>query len=173
MKSSRLSAAVGSLFILTFMLLVGLPVAVRSQAAAKSSIQGVWRITERTSTGPNAATTKNPQPSLYIFSGKYYSIAVVGGDKPRPGLPDPAKATASDLRAVWGAFVAQSGTYDLSGGNLLTLRPLVSLQPEAMKSGAFATRSYKLEGNTLTMVFKATQDGPVANPTTIKFTRLE
>ena len=177
MKSSRLSAAVGSLLFLTFMLLVASPVAVRSQVAAKSSIQGVWRVTERTVTNPNALDSvgkhANPQPGLYLFTAKHYAQVFVTQDKPRPQLPDVAKATADQLREAWQPFVGAAGTYNVSADNLLTLHPMVTKDQAGMKSGDFQTWWYKLDGNTLTAAQMRTQAGPVANPVSLKFTRVE
>lgn len=42
-----------------------------------------------------------------------------------------------------------------------------------MASESFTTYSYKLDGDTLTLINKTTNAGPVANPTTIKLTRVE
>jgi hypothetical protein len=50
---------------------------------SKPSIQGVWRIAEVITTGPTAGTNKNPQPSLFIFTAKHYSLMRILGDKPR------------------------------------------------------------------------------------------
>lgn len=174
MNFPRLSA-VGALLTLT--LWVGMSIAVRSQPAAKSSIQGVWRIVERTSTAATnyrtAGTNKQPQPGVYIFTGKHFSQTVVQSDKPRADLPDAAKATADQLRAAWDPFVGTAGTYEVSGANGITLRAIVTKDPAGTRQAAATTWSYKVDGNTLTMTQKTNQAGPIANPITLKFTRLE
>ena len=57
-----------------------------------------------------------------------------------------ATATADQLRATWGPFLSEAGTYQIEAGNLVTIRALVAKGPQA---------------------------GPVPNPTTYKLTRLE
>jgi hypothetical protein len=139
-----------------------------------ASVVGVWRLVEVTSTGPNANTNKNPQPSLYIFTAKHYSQMSVSGDKPRPAMDQAAqaKATADQLRATWGPFFANAGTYEIKGGELIR-RAVVAKNPGVMASGNFSTSSFKLEGNTLTLTTKSTNTGPTPNPTTVKLERVE
>src|SRR5438128_11231378 len=60
-------------------------------------LTGAWQVTSVQTTGPNARTITNPQPGLYLFTGKYFSIMMVTGDNPRPihpTLPEVQKATA-------------------------------------------------------------------------------
>src|SRR5438105_5476482 len=104
----------------------------QSRPASQSTLQGVWRVTAVTTTGPNASTNSQPQPGLYIFTAKHYSIVRVNGAKPRPDVPaDIDKATADELRAVWDPFTANAGTYEVAGGNLTT-RPMVAKNPGVM-----------------------------------------
>jgi hypothetical protein len=136
------------------------------------SIQGVWRVVEVTITGPDARTIGSPQPNLAIFTAMHYSRTEIPAEKPRQNLADIIKATADELRAVWGPFTGEAGTYEVTG-NLITLRPIVAKNPAAMASGSFSTWSYKLEDNTLWVTAQRNQRGPVANPETIKLTRVE
>ena len=53
------------------------------------------------------------------------------------------------------------------------MRPIAAKNPAAMVRGAFITYSYKLEGNTLRVTQQRNQDGPFANPVTIKAMRIE
>ena len=53
-----------------------------------------------------------------------------------------------ELRAVWGPFVGEAGTYEVSG-NTVTMHPQASKGPAAMASGAFIVNTYKLDGETL------------------------
>jgi hypothetical protein len=157
------------------MALVGAPLFAQSGAASQSTIHGVWQVTEVTTTGPNASTNSSPQPSLYIFTPKHYSIVRVNGTMARPDLPqDQTTATAAQLLAVYGnnAFTAQSGTYEVAGGKLTT-RAVVAKNTAPMRSGAFNTASYKLDGKTLTVTQESNATGPIANPTTWRLTRIE
>lgn len=147
-------------------------VSAQSRPASQPTLQGVWRVAEVTTTGPNASTTTQPQPGLCIFTGKHYSFIRVTADKPRPAPADVTKATAAELLAVWQPFQANAGTYEVAGGNL-TMRSLVAKSPGVMSEGAFFVDSFKLEGNTLWLTAVRNQNGPVTNPVTLKLTRVE
>ena len=177
LRVSRTAAALVTVVVLTGLL--GLTVAGQQRSNARPTIQGVWRIVERTTTVPSAdglraaGTRSNPEPGLYLFTGKYYSQVVVTSDRPRPDLPDAEKASADQLRAAWGPFIGNAGMYSLASGNLITLQAIVSKTPVTMKPGNSATWSYTLAGDTLVMTQKSTQDGPAVGPATLKFTRVE
>lgn len=172
----KLTLAVAATAVAGLVALVGAPLFAQSGAASQSTIQGVWQVAEVTTTGPNASTNKSPQPSLYIYTAKHYSLIRVNGTTARPDLPeDSTKATAAQLLAAWGpsAFAAQSGTYELAGGKLTT-RALVARGTRPMAPAAFSTSSYKLDGKTLTITQERGFNGkPVENPTTWKLTRIE
>jgi len=140
-------------------------------ASAQGKPEGVWKITEITTTGPNARTITNPQPGLLILTKKYYSLVEIMGDKPRPDLPQ-RDATDAQKVATWTPFAATSGTYEVKG-TTLTARGIVAKSPGQMAPGNFGTIDFKIEGNTLTITIKANQAGPLANPYTVKLTRLE
>ena len=146
-------------------------------AAAQPSpaaIQGVWRIVEATITGPGARTLAfEGRPNLTLITAKHYSRVEVQADGPRPILADVAKATADELRAAWGPFVAEAGTYEVTPGGLVTMRPIASKNPAVMGPGVFITYAYKLEGNTLSLTQQRNQTGPFANPFSLKFVRVE
>jgi hypothetical protein len=147
--------------------------AISGFSQSKTPLQGVWKVSEATTTGPNASTNKSPQPGFIIFTGKYYSIVTVNTDKPRPDLPqDINSATAAQLRDIWGPFTGQTGTFEVKGAEV-TLRPLAAKNPVVMAAGSFNTQSFKIDGNTLTLVPKAGRNGPAQNPTTLKLTRVE
>ena len=93
-------------------------------------------------------------------------------EKPRPILPDPATATADELRAVWGPFVGEAGTYEVAG-NVITMRPIAAKNPAAMVPGAFITYTFKRDGDTIWVTQQRNQNGPFANPFTIKAVRIE
>jgi hypothetical protein len=136
------------------------------------SVRGVWRTAEVRVTGPNAATFTQT-PNIGIITAKYYSRVEIHGDPRRPTLTDAAKATADELRATWGPFFAEAGMYELSGGNVLTMHPLIAKNPAAMSSDWFVTYTYRVDGDTLWLTEQRNQRGPIANPTTIKLTRME
>lgn len=161
------------------LLLAALSVAcVASQQTAaqstRASIQGVWRIVEATIPGPTARTIAfGDRPNLTIITGRHYSRVEVQADGPRPILTDVAKATADELRAVWGPFVGEAGTYELGSGDLITMRPIASKNPAIMGPGVFITYTYKLDGNTLSLTQQRNQNGPFPNPFSLRLVRVE
>jgi hypothetical protein len=152
--------------------------AVRPNLAAQStsgSLPGVWQTVEITIGGASPRTIAVPEPRPYftIFTAKHYSRTEVQSDgTPRTPLADVAKATADELRTVWGPVVAEAGTYDVSG-DTLTLHPQASKSPAAMAPGAFIVCAFKIDGNTLTITQQRNQAGPYAAPVTFKLTRIE
>ena len=153
-------------------LLAGTDVAGQSK---RESLQGVWQTVEVTVTGPGARTITipEPRPNLIIVTAKHYSRVEIHSEGPRPAPADMMKASADELRAVWGPFVGEAGTYEVAGGHAMTMRPLVAKNPAAMAPGAFTTYSYKLDGDTLWVTFQKNQNGPIANPVTVKAVRVE
>lgn len=142
----------------------------RSNSAA---IQGVWKTVEVRVGGQAAQTFTNIQPNLTILTGNHYARVEVHADSPRPLIADVAKATADELRATWGTFAAEAGSYELSGPNEMTMRPIVAKNPAAMAAGVFTVYSYTLDGATIQVTTVRDQRGPVPNPVTIKAVRIE
>jgi hypothetical protein len=138
------------------------------------SIQGVWRVVEATISGPGARTIPfADRPNLTIITARHYSRVEVQADGPRPVLTDVAKASADELRAVWGPFVGEAGTYEMTSGSLVTMRPVASKNPAVMGPGVFITYSYRLEGDTMWLTQQRNQTGPFPNPFTLKLARVE
>jgi len=141
--------------------------------STRESVQGVWRVVEATITGPAARTISFAgRPNLTIITAKHYSSVEVQADGPRPVVSDVAKATADELRAAWGPFVAEAGTYEVAGGSI-TMRPIASKNPAVMGSGVFITYGYKLDGRMLSLTQQRNQNGPFPNPFTLKLERVE
>jgi Lipocalin-like domain len=114
-------------------------------------LTGAWEVTKLQMTGPKAQTITNPQPGLYLFTGKYFSIMMVMGDRPRPihpTLPEVPKATVQEILAVYGPYVANTGTYEINGDALI-MHPIVSKNPELM--GGSVIYSFEIHGNSLTL----------------------
>ena len=142
--------------------------------STRESLQGVWRIVEAAITGPGARTISFAErPNLTIISARHYSRVEVQADGPRPLLADVPKASADELRAVWGPFVGEAGTYELTPDGLITMRPIASKNPAVMGPGVFITYTYKLDGNALSLTQQRNQSGPFAAPFTLKLVRVE
>jgi hypothetical protein len=157
--------------------LVGVGLLATSGAEAQThtaSIQGVWQVVEVRMSGPTPATITlpEPRPNLAIITAKHYARVQVEAEGPRPVIADVATATADQLRATWGPFVGEAGTYEVSGSTI-TMHPIAAKNPAAMKPGAFTTWSFQLTGNTLVITAQGNQNGPVANPVTVKAVRVE
>jgi hypothetical protein len=136
-------------------------------------LQGVWQVVEVRVTGPTpqTITIPEPRPNLTILTARHYSRVEIHAER-RPMLSDATTASADELRAAWGPFVGEAGTYEVSG-NVITMRPIAAKNPPAMVPGAFTTWTYKLTGDTLVVTAKGNQNGPVTNPVTVKALRVE
>lgn len=140
-------------------------------AAPRAAFEGVWRTVEVVVQGPTHQVF-GPGATLAVFHGRHYSRVEVHADRARPMLVDPAAASADELRAVWGPFVAEAGTFDLSG-NVVTMQALVAKNPAAMMNGATSAYTYERSGDTLTLTQVRTHAGPVPAPVTVKLVRVE
>lgn len=138
---------------------------------SRAAFQGVWRTVEVVVPGP-APQTFRSDATLAIFHGRHYSRVEVHAERPRPVLKDPAAASADELRAVWGPFVGEAGTFELSGKSL-TMKALVAKNPTAMTNGATSVYTYERSGDTLTLTQIRTPSGTSAAPVTIKLVRVE
>jgi hypothetical protein len=154
------------------LLVLGTWVSTQSQSP---SLEGAWRVSEVVVTGAEAATNKSPQPGLYLFTKKHYSVLAVAGTEPRKQFPpgnDPDKLTDAEKIArfeAWERFTANSGTYEVKGGTLTTT-PIVAKNPSVM--GRTQTREFKLAGSTLTLISKSATGQP-ASETRTTLTRVE
>ena len=105
----------------------------------RPSLQGVWRIVQATIGGAGGRTIPfGERPNLTIFTARHYSRVEVQADGPRPVLADVAKASADELRAAWGPFVSEAGTYEVADGGVITMRPIASKNPAIMGPKKFA-----------------------------------
>lgn len=114
MRKPRLSAAA---FVLAMAFVAGATGAAQQGSTANAGIVGVWKIAEVRTTGANARTITNPQPSVRIFTRRHFSVTEVNSDKPRPELPT-ANATDAQLAAAFGPFTARAGTYEIKGNEI-------------------------------------------------------
>jgi hypothetical protein len=146
-----------------------------AQGSKPASIQGVWQTAQVVVTGPGARTITipEPRPNLTILTAKHYSRVEVHAEGPRPSPADAAKATADELRAAWGPFFGEAGTYEITSGNVITMRPTVAKDAAAMTRGAFFTRTFRTQGDTLWVTDQRNERGAIANPMTAKLIRVE
>ena len=142
-----------------------------SAAEPNAALQGVWRTVEVVVPGAPARTYR-PLSTLAIFHGRHYSRVEVHAEQPLTPLTDLSNASADQLRAVWGPFVGEAGTFEVNG-NEITMQAIVSKNPSAMTKGAVSVYAFRRDGDTLTLTQIRTHAGPSSNPITIKATRVE
>jgi len=147
---------------------------------SRGAFEGVWRTVEVVVQGPTPQTFR-PGATLAIFHGRHYSRVEVHAEGTRPPLREPATASADELRAVWGPFIGEAGTFELSGKDVVTMQAMVAKNPAAMTYGATSTYSYQRNGDTMTLTqvrshsgpSTSLRAGPAAAPVTIKLVRVE
>lgn len=129
--------------------------------AADSPLVGAWQLDSE----------QSAEAGLYLFTPTRYSMVLAATR--RPDIEDLGKATADELRAIWGPLLANAGTYEISG-DLITIHPLVAKIPVVMKPGANEVYQFRIEGKTLTLRQVRNARGvAVASAPTIKFVRVE
>jgi len=162
-------------------LLVLCTTVVSAQSSTKKPIEGAWKVTEIVVTGASASKVPNPQPGLFIFAQKHYSVMWVPGNQPR-SLFKGEDPTDEEKIAAYDSFVANSGTYEVAGATL-TLHPMVARSPNFM-AGGVSKFQLRIEGTTLWLTQKNTDlslrtgngvapsSGP-ASETRLKLSRVE
>lgn len=107
--------------------------------AQSNTLKGAWKVVAVT--GADGKTDNAPQPGLFIFTDRHYSIQVVR--EPRTALP--AKATDAQVAAAYNPYTANSGTYDVKG-TTLTRHVVVAKNPNVMTSTTPVQEELKWEG---------------------------
>jgi hypothetical protein len=129
--------------------------------AADSPLVGAWQLDPGNS----------GQAALYLFTPTHYSMVLAGTG--RPDIADMSKATADELRAIWGPLLANAGTYEVSGDSI-TIHPAVAKIPIVMKAGSNEVYRFRIEGRMLTLRQVRNARGvAVDSAPTLKFVRVE
>jgi hypothetical protein len=144
--------------------------------SAQPSLEGAWEMAEFHLTGPDTSyTIHDPQPSLYVFLGRHYSLMHVPGDQPRArfGGGEPTlgslQPTNAEKLAAYDSLIANAGTYEASEGTL-TLRPIVAKNPNLMDGGTLKY-GYHFEDEVLWLTSEPAWEEGVS--LRFKLTRLE
>ena len=156
--SARISRVILSLFLVSGSLY--------AQAPKENNLVGTWKVT--TIALPNQPRIASPQPGLYIFTPKYYSIIRINSDKPGPVYATRQEAKDQDILAIYDALTAQAGTYTVSGNHLRT-RPLTAKNPSVI-TGPEDEYEFDISGRNL-LIRSLPADRSAA--TVIALTRLE
>jgi hypothetical protein len=147
-----LVAMVAGMFLLT----AGGP---KIMTAAENPLQGAWQV--------NASSG---MAGIFIFSGKHYSMMAASTE--RPDITDLSKATADEVRALYGPMIGNAGVYEIAG-NQVTIRPVVAKIPVVMKPGAYEVYEFRIENNNLTLTQRRNVRGPVERGNVWTLTRVE
>ena len=116
-------------------------------AHAQGSLEGAWQVYEVTvSRGAFARTDIDPGLGLLIFSERHYSLFVNSGDRPDVAPGSGALATDELRLAAFTSFVANAGTYEVSGSKL-TLHVMLARVPSGV--GSSPELEYRIEGDQL------------------------
>lgn len=126
--------------------------------AQTPTLKGAWRVTSVTSA--DGKVNSSPEPGLYIFTDRHYSIQYVNAPRPAAaGQSSPDK----DRLAAYDAFTANTGTYELKGSALMT-KAIVAKNPSVM-SGPGGQSTVKFEGPSVLYI---TSPGPDGKGSTVR-----
>ena len=130
--------------------------------AQSHRLKGAWRVVAVTLA--DGRTEMSPQPGIYIFTDRHYSVQRVNAL--RAALPE--KPSDGELLAAFGPYTANSGTYEVRG-TLLKTTAMVAKNPNAMV-GQSSTAELTFEGNAVVHV---TSPNPGGSTIVTKLQRLE
>ena len=129
--------------------------------AADSPLAGAW---EFDSGQPG-------QAGLLVFTATRYSMTIASTG--RPDIADMSKATADEMRALWGPMLANAGAYETSDDRI-TIHPIAAKIPVVMKPGASEVYQFRIEGRTLTLKQVRNARGvAVVSAPVLRFVRVE
>jgi lipocalin-like protein len=134
-------------------LLAVVPSVAPAQSAARQPLEGAWKVVEIVVTGERAENTSNPQPGLFIFGPKHYSMMWIRGAEPRSPYKAEVPTNEEKVKA-FDSFTANTGTYDVSGSTL-SVRPMVARSPNFMAGGS-SKYEFRVEGSNLWLTEKST-----------------
>jgi len=143
-----------------------------------ASIEGVWKVVEIRQVGPKGeAVVSDPEPGLYIFTAKHYSMVWTPGSAERPGSATTWFPTNEEKVQDFNTIIVNSGTYEMADSTMTTY-PVVAKTPEFV--GGKAVYHWRVAADTLwlTMVDTYASDGTqdpwvLTYRTPVKLARLE
>ena len=75
-------------------------IALECWRGARAETQGTWQV-----------TNANGWTGIFIFSGTHYSMMAASPE--RPEISDLSKATADEVRALYGPMIGNAGAYEI------------------------------------------------------------
>jgi Lipocalin-like domain len=152
--------------------LLGLPCHLPAQTAQPNSIQpailGTWTLVsyvrEEIPSGARS-DVMGAHPSGYINYGSdgRMIVIIVGSDRKKPAG---AVATPDEAEALIRSMLAYAGTYTIDSA-AKTVTHHIDISWDQSRTGTDHVRSYKLEGNHLTLTTEASTD-PATGKTTLR-----
>ena len=129
--------------------------------SSNSRLLGAWRATRVTTSGADTASTNSaPPPSLLIFTRNHYSQIYESADTARAPFAGP-RPTDREKIAAFDSFVANSGTYRVSG-NVLVLQPIVAKRPRPANGYATIPHQFTIRSDTMFTIDRGPSgSGPV------------
>lgn len=149
-----------------------LPYEVSPQAGAEPSVQqqilGTWKLLSYVGEGaPSGARSDvmGPRPSGYINYGRdgRMMVIIVGTDRKKPAA---AVATPAEAQALLGSMLAYAGTYAIDE-RARTVTHHIDVSWDETRTGESHVRSYRLEGDRLTLITQPSRD-PATGRQTIR-----
>ena len=108
-----------------------------------------WEVVERAyQRGDSAWVNRSPEPGLYVFTQRHYSIQEIRESGPRPVF-DEATTDIERLRA-FEVFHAHGGSYEIAGDRLV-LTITIAKGPNTMRGG-LATYDLRWRGELLEVI---------------------
>jgi len=151
---------------------LALPYGASAQNAQASSIQqqflGTWKLVsyvgEEVSSGAKSDVL-GPHPSGYINYGsdRRMIVIIVGTDRKKPAGP---VATPAEAEALLRSMLAYAGTYTIDI-QAKTVTHHIDVSWDQTRTGESHVRTYKLEGNRLTLTTQPSRD-PASGKTTVR-----
>jgi hypothetical protein len=149
----------------------------QAKPAGNLSIEGVWKGTTQTATGPNAVNIPDRQPNIVIYTKKYYGRVAAEG-APRAVLTPPKDAAKiSDAEKLaryehWTPWTPVAGTYEIKGTQYVTTTIVARDQSANVLKGGTpgAPQETKFEGKTLVLTATSADGKSVIRRT---YTRLD
>ena len=150
--TTLINGAMRTVFLaMTLVLTFGAGITSAQGSDGRSALVGAWLITETTTTTADSVVSvnKNPQPGLYLFTDRHFSIMLIPrGDSPRAVLTE--DASPEERLAALENFVADAGSYEATN-SMLTMHNILAKLPRAMNSDAGGPYRYTLNGDSLTL----------------------
>ena len=137
---------------------------------SESSLEGAWAVQDITS--PRSPDLPFDKPTgLIQFTGRHYSMVyLTNSARPNFDQGGAGKATADQLRTIWGPLTSNAGTFTVTA-KAIRFVPTVGKNPAVEAGGVWFEDAFTLNGDTLVLTQTRGNNGPAANPLTIRLTR--